>query len=764
MRTLINMISMISTISMIRMIRRIKMIWRFAFRVAIGCYSKVEGKTGRRGKGNSGLADTARRSFPGRCRTRFVDGTSAALVCLMLLAILTKPMPLAAFELDQDFLALCYHDVRDVVKAHYDPDEMAVSTRNLIAHFAWLKENGYTPITLDELIAANNGTKPLPPKPIMITFDDGLKSIYTRIYPVLKMFNYPAVVAIVPSWIESKEELNLAYGLRKLQTEDFMTWDQIRELDRTGLIEFASHSFDLHHGVLANPQSNMQPAATARIYDPKTRTYESDEDYKKRIREDLTDCVSAFETNLGKKPRMIVWPYGQYNDITMAIAKSLGMGISLTIASDANRLADISKVHRLLITRNMDVNTFDWWLHHPLDADPENEPQRMVRIKMDHLYSINEFEQNRNLDNLLERVKGLHVNIVIIQAYSDSNGDGIADSAYFPNRHLPVKADLFNRVAWQLRTRSEVKTIAWLPVTGFNLSRSLDGKHGKKNLGPGKGVSLFDPDARKVIAEIYEDLGRYTDIDGILFDTDADYRRIDDFSPSAREHYKKHWGMVPGESLKTTPTTAPTAGNPKKATHKGNDKRNAKGKKAGRRTVQLLQDSRELAVKKAAYMYAFCDHLKTRVQIGRGCLLTFSFVYPDRLMRHGGIQGAPGAPPIDPVYKYFSDHFDYTVVLAAPPDEMGTMLTLPSKKWLHRLVRLARATDHNLNKTIFELQAAFPSGKKVKTETILFHAEELQLEGGINVGYFPEDFVNMHPDLEKLRLGISLRDYPYKKK
>ncbi|VAW95307.1 Biofilm PGA synthesis deacetylase PgaB (EC 3.-), partial [hydrothermal vent metagenome] len=61
------------------------------------------------------------------------------------------------------------------------------------------------------------------------------------------------------------------------------------------------------------------------------------------------------------------------------------------------------------------------------------------------------------------------------------------------NRHLPVRADLFNRAAWQLRTRTEVKVYAWMPPEAFSSET----------------VSLR--------SDLYEDLARYSYIDGLAF-------------------------------------------------------------------------------------------------------------------------------------------------------------------------------------------------------------------------------------------------------
>jgi biofilm PGA synthesis lipoprotein PgaB len=104
-------------------------------------------------------------------------------------------LALPAIAAEPEFQVISYHDVRDDVVADYDPDEYAVSTRNLITQFTWLREHGFQPVSVDDILAAYDGGAPLPENAILLTFDDGLESFYTKVYPLLKLFRYPAVVA-----------------------------------------------------------------------------------------------------------------------------------------------------------------------------------------------------------------------------------------------------------------------------------------------------------------------------------------------------------------------------------------------------------------------------------------------------------------------------------------------------------------------------------------------------------------------------------------
>src|SRR3546814_18085151 len=67
---------------------------------------------------------------------------------------------------ENTFLSLAYHDVEDT-----DPDQtyVSVSTEHLIEQFAWLRENGYQPVTVDQILTASKGGKPLPPRALLLT-------------------------------------------------------------------------------------------------------------------------------------------------------------------------------------------------------------------------------------------------------------------------------------------------------------------------------------------------------------------------------------------------------------------------------------------------------------------------------------------------------------------------------------------------------------------------------------------------------------------
>ena len=130
----------------------------------------------------------------------------------------------------QPFQVLSYHDVRDVVNGDLDADTTAISSKNLARHFAWLQAHGYHPISMDDVLNAKSGKKALPTKPILLTFDDGYQSFYSRVYPLLKLYNYPAVLALVGSWLQVENGKMVTYGDELMPREHFLSNAEIIEM------------------------------------------------------------------------------------------------------------------------------------------------------------------------------------------------------------------------------------------------------------------------------------------------------------------------------------------------------------------------------------------------------------------------------------------------------------------------------------------------------------------------------------------------------
>ncbi len=118
-----------------------------------------------------------------------------------------------------------YHDILPEKEVFFD-----VTPAELRADFETLREQGATPISLEQLVAHLQTGTPLPDKPVLLSFDDGYGGHYEHVYPLLKEFDYPAVFSIYVN------KMSLTGG------RSSVTWEQLREMAADPLVTIASHS------------------------------------------------------------------------------------------------------------------------------------------------------------------------------------------------------------------------------------------------------------------------------------------------------------------------------------------------------------------------------------------------------------------------------------------------------------------------------------------------------------------------------------------
>lgn len=637
-------------------------------------------------------------------------------------------LPSADPDDGQSFRVLAFHDVREDVRASFDknPDDTAIDSKELLDLFTWLQHEGYHPVTLDQVIASRKGGAPLPPRSLVLTFDDGYASAYGAVFPLLKRFQYPAVMALVTSWLDVPDGGSVEFGNRSVPRSGFITWQQAAEMAHSGLVELASHTDALHRGIPGNPQGNSLPAAVTMAYDERTGTYESEAAYRDRIEKDLRRSRQEIESHTGARVRALAWPYGAWNDAAVDAARAAGLSITFSLDDGANGAGvPLSALRRELATYDLDTPDYLKLLRLPPSGQvlPTN---RAIQVDLDYVYDPDPRQQEANLSMLLDRILAIGPSSVLLQAYSDPDGDGTADALYFPNRVLPMRADLFSRVAWQLRTRAHVQVYAWLPVSAFKPppGSALAG-HMVQSIAPpltapadSKPLRLspFDPLARQAVLQIYQDLAQHAAFSGVLFSDDAVLSDYEDASPAALEVYRQ-WGL-PGDigAIRADPA--------------------------------LLQRWTQA---KTQYLIDFTHQLAQVLRAWHPRLYTARNLY--------------ARPMLDPSselwyaqnYLLFLQAYDYTAVMAMPEMEQAP----DPLTWLSRLMQRAADTPQGLDKTLFELQTRdWRSSKAVPDAELLRQFSVLHRLGARSVGYYPDDFLNDQPGLDSAREMMSLYTDP----
>ena len=436
------------------------------------------------------------------------------------------------------FLCIVYHDITKHVVEKDD-----ISLDDFIKQLDFFKANGYQAVSIKDLQEAASGRRTLPEKAILFTFDDAYASFYEYVYPALKLYNYPAVLSVVTSWMEGRNP-----GIYK--TKKFMTWDQVKEVADSGLITIASHSDNLHSFVNANPQGNIEESPHTFIYDPKTKKYETDRQFRERIHNDLAKSIEIFSMRLGRRPHVLTWPYGVYNDIGVQEARQLGFDVCLTLDLGFANVRRLDRVNRYYVNYALDwLQDFKEYLRAELK---DKTPIRAVQIDLDKIVDPGSYENsNQNLGKCLDRLQCLGVNTVFVQGYCDTEGTGTVKSLYFANSVLPVKMDFLSHAVNRMRSMG-IQVFVWMPALAYELpdrakNDALGVKEEKRGIiGPTtdsyKRLTPFDPRSLEISRRIFRDLAANVNFEGILFQDDVFLTDHEDFNPSAVAAFQKAYG------------------------------------------------------------------------------------------------------------------------------------------------------------------------------------------------------------------------------
>lgn len=336
-----------------------------------------------------------------------------------------------------DIAAIAYHDI----VSSKNSDAYAVTLRDFERQMEYLASQGYHPVSLRALEEARQGKAVLPEKPVLLTFDDGLQSYYVYAYPILRRYGFPSVVSIVTSWIDGRSAPE-GYATR------FMTWDELREISRSPLVEVVSHTDDLHHGLPANTWGSRMPAAVTRVHDATSGKYETEEARARRVRNDLARSVERLRTEIGRPAAGIAWPYGEYDRTLVETAAALGMRYHLTLDTETTRLDDLPRINRTTLKRYRTLSDFADALTR---RSQRREQLRFVEVDLAYFAGKERAAQEQLLSQLLSRLQVLRVNAVLIYPFT---ADG--QRAFFHNTVMPVETDVLGRVVQQITRRTEI--------------------------------------------------------------------------------------------------------------------------------------------------------------------------------------------------------------------------------------------------------------------------------------------------------------------
>ena len=192
-----------------------------------------------------------------------------------------------------------------------------LSPLQLEADLQYLQKEGYTTVHMADVIDyVTNGT-PLPERPIVLSFDDGFYNNYVYAYPLAEQYQAKMVIAPVGYYTDQYSESG-----EKNANYSYLTWDEIREMSKSGLIEFQNHTYNLHSSV-DRKGAGRKPGETLA-------------EYESVLMADIGSMQEKLEVCTGIRPNTMVFPFGEVSDEGVAIARKLGFQAVFTCREKIN--------------------------------------------------------------------------------------------------------------------------------------------------------------------------------------------------------------------------------------------------------------------------------------------------------------------------------------------------------------------------------------------------------------------------------------------
>lgn len=202
--------------------------------------------------------------------------------------------------------------------------DLSVAPEAFAEQMALIGDLGLTPVRTADLAARWRSGKPLPERPVLITFDDGYEGVHRHALPVLAKHGFAATVFVSTGWLKGPHDMG--GGL-----DTMLDWDQVRELAEAD-VEIGGHSH-------THPQLDQLPDG--------------------RLRSELILCKEIISDQLGTVPASFAYPYGYSGRRVREAVRETGYAQALAVNNGlARRRQGPYALTRLTVRRATGIEEF----------------------------------------------------------------------------------------------------------------------------------------------------------------------------------------------------------------------------------------------------------------------------------------------------------------------------------------------------------------------------------------------------------------------
>ena len=216
---------------------------------------------------------------------------------------LTASAETGDFSSDSPFVVLCYHRFVAHPEKFTEPlSEYRFPQTEFRWQMQYLKDNGITPVSMQQLKDYWFGGKPLPAKPVLLTFDDGFRSLYDVMFPVLQEFKYPGVLFLYTNFIQDQG--------------DSLSLNDIKAMEKYGMaLESHTHSH-LNLGYVEEKKSVKN--------------------FTDLLENELSEPVDYIQKEFGYKATTLAYPYGVYDETIIRETRRQNYQLAFTVNPGPN--------------------------------------------------------------------------------------------------------------------------------------------------------------------------------------------------------------------------------------------------------------------------------------------------------------------------------------------------------------------------------------------------------------------------------------------
>ena len=320
-------------------------------------------------------------------------------------------------------------------------EEYSIKPEAFEEDLKWLKDNGYTTITSDDLILHLEGKKTIPQKAVIISIDDGSWGVYKNAWPLLKKYKMKADFNIIGAQIDATWDALDSGETRDGEKAPYCTWEELIEMAESGEINLCSHTYGLH---VYNKEKRI---GMSMMED------ETAEEFTEAVKKDYALAVKCMEGWTGRRPETVAYPYSKRSaegdklvlentgyKILMAGEGARGTAGNYFVKGCAleNQFTLISRPCRMDGTP----------ISHYLERIAEKDGKNGVNSQIDYIYTLNTDEIAMDYQTFADVSKEDWFSGSVYYSYLNGLMKGVSSNEFAPSSNInrAMAATLLNRL------------------------------------------------------------------------------------------------------------------------------------------------------------------------------------------------------------------------------------------------------------------------------------------------------------------------------